>query len=102
MGKSIIRITEGATRELKNILNSRIKYKGFYFGIKNIIQNEYDLIPMRELKKITKDDKICKVNDIYIQICGHSLSGIIGTTIDWNKNNMSSKFVFNNPNILSK
>ena len=58
---------------MNNILKTRVKCKKFYFGIKNLNLNQYDLIPMTDLKKITKDDKICKINDINIQICRNSL-----------------------------
>ena len=83
---------------MNNILKTRVKCKGFYIGIKNMKLNQYDLIPMTELKKITKNDEICKINDINIQICGNSLYGLIGTYID--KDKTSSKFIFNNPNKL--
>lgn len=96
MSRTLITISQSATREMNNILKTRVKCNGFYFGIKNMKLNEYDLIPMTELKKITKNDEICKINDINIQICGNSLSGLIGTIID--KDKTSSKFIFNNPN----
>lgn len=96
MSRTLITISRSAAREMNNILKTHRKCTGFYFGIKNIKLNEYDLIAMTELKKITKDDKICKINDINIQICGNSLSGLIGTTID--KDKTSSKFIFDNPN----
>ena len=96
MSRTLITISQSAAREMNNILKTHKKYTGFYFGIKNLNLNQYDLIPMINLKKITKNDKICKINNINIQICGNSLSGLIGTTID--KDNKSSKFIFNNPN----
>ena len=48
----------------------------------------YDLLPMSEMKKKTKYDEICKIDDIPIQICGHSLLNVIGTKIDWNEDVM--------------
>ena len=53
-------------------------------------------------KEASTSASIALVNDINIQICGNSLCGIIGTNIDWNINNISSKFIFNNPNKLNK
>ena len=96
MSRTLITISQSATREMNNILKTRAKCKGFYFGIKNMRLNEYDLIPMTELKKFTKDDKICKINDINIQICGNSLSGLIRQLLI--KDKTSSKFTFDNPN----
>ena len=96
MSRTLITISHSAAREMNNILKTHKKCTGFYFGIKNLNLNQYDLIPITKLKKITNDDKICKINDINIQICGNSLSGLIGTNID--KDKTSSKFIFNNPN----
>tara|TARA_B100001564_G_C20407901_1_gene564270 strand:+ start:259 stop:606 length:348 start_codon:yes stop_codon:yes gene_type:complete len=104
MKKSLITITKSATNQFNNILRSNIRYKGFYFGIKGGGCNgfTYDLIPMSELSKKTKYDEICKINDIPIQICGHSLLHIIGTKIDWNEDVMAKKFIFENPNAGNK
>ena len=104
MKKALITITESATRQFNNILQSNIKYKGFYFGIKNGGCNgfEYDLVPMAELTKKTKYDEICEINNIPIQICGNGLLHIIGTKIDRNENVMTKKFIFQNPNASFK
>lgn len=104
MKKSLITVTQSASRQFQNILKSNVRYKGFYFGIKNGGCNgfEYDLLPMTELSKKTKYDEIFEINKVPIQICGHSLLHIIGTDIDWNEDVMAKKFIFNNPNAINK
>ena len=51
MSRALITISQSAAREMNNILKTHKKCIGFYFGIKNMRLNEYDLIPMTELKK---------------------------------------------------
>jgi len=101
MKKSLITITKSASKQFSNILRLNNKYKGFYFGIKGGGCNgfTYNLEPMSEVKKKTKYDEICKINDIHIQICGHSLLNVIGTKIDWDEDIMAKKFIFKNPNV---
>ncbi len=49
-----------------------------------------------------KNDEFFRVNDIDVTICPKSLVFIAGTHIKWETSNMSSGFVFDNPNAKGK
>ena len=56
---------------------------------------KYNIVPREERYK---NDEFIKLDEIGITICPKSLLFIAGTHIKWETNNMSSGFIFDNPN----
>tara|TARA_B110001450_G_C17371133_1_gene379714 strand:+ start:30 stop:359 length:330 start_codon:yes stop_codon:yes gene_type:complete len=96
MSNNIINICESSLKKLKSILVETNKdiigisiKSGACSGIKYNIQP----IDNRYI-----NDKYINLNDVAISICPKSLIYIAGTNIKWETKNMSSGFVFDNPN----
>lgn len=96
MVKNVISVTVAASKQLKQILNEN-NSKAMFFNIKGggCSGFEYSLKPTNQ--SIMKGDEIYKEDGLNIHVCGKSLIHVLGTTIDWKKDIMGNRFLFNNP-----
>lgn len=101
MNKNIINVTNLAKKQLTNIMRGS-KSKYILFSVEGGGCNglKYNLEPNND--NPNKIDEIVKMDDLKINVCGKSLLYLLGTTIDWKEDFMGSRFIFENPNALSK
>ena len=107
--KNIVNLTSSALIQLSKIAKEH-ESKSILFSIKGGGCNgyTYKLKPTNEDPN-KLDEIVCLKNNISslpdkidtplenIQVCGHSLMHLLGTTIDWKKDIMGETFHFTNP-----
>jgi len=91
----LVRVTKNAHKILKEISK---QYNYIHFGLKSggCSGFSYQLKPCN--KPADKLDEIIDMKDYKIKIHNEHLFKLINTEIDYEKNIMESKFIFNNPN----
>ena len=101
MKKNLINITLVAKNILEDMIHkSKKEYILFNVNGGGCNGLKYNLEPTNS--KPMKIDEIIKLDELKINVCGKSLLYLIGTEIDWKEDYMGSRFVFNNPNAISK
>jgi len=96
MMRNIIKVTDSALAQLRNILH-KTNNNAIRLGIKSGGCNgfEYTLIPIKEQQG--DHDEIVKFEKLEVHICSKSIMYLLGTTIDWKKDIMGQSFTFDNP-----
>ena len=101
MSKQIISLCKNTILHFKNILKKSNK-KYINIGVKGGGCNglKYYIEPSDEAP--LKIDEQVIIEDLKINVCGHSLIHLIGTQIKWKEDFMGVGIVFDNPNASSK
>lgn len=100
MAKNIISFCNKSLYQLKQIVRESGKpFIGISVNSGGCNGLRYNIEP-RETRY--DKDEFLTVNNIDVTICPKSLLFITGTHIKWETNNMSSGFVFDNPNAKGK
>ena len=100
MAKNIISFCNKSLYQLKQIVRESGKpFIGISVNSGGCNGFRYNIEP-RETRY--NKDEFLTVNNIDVTICPKSLLFITGTHIKWETNNMSSGFVFDNPNAKGK
>jgi iron-sulfur cluster assembly protein len=99
MSKNLVTISNTALNKMKNILQET-KSKYILFSVQSGGCNgiQYDIKPHNQFEKL---NELVKYNDIELQVCNKSLLYLLGTHIDWKKDYIGERFVFENPNATS-
>ena len=79
-------------RNIKKENNSKYILFGVQTGGCNGLK--YNIEPSNKVHKL---DEIVKIDDVNIQVCHKSLMYVLGTHIDWKKDFLGERFVFENP-----
>ena len=98
--KNIITVSKKALQVFKNICKDN-NSTHVLFNIESGGCNgfKYNLQPS---SKINKLDEIVKIDDVNIQVCHLSIMHLLGTHVDWKKDFLGERFVFENPNSTAK
>lgn len=101
--KQPITLTDNAASRIQNLINKRKDVYGIFLDTElkgcNGLSWKMDYITdMNSIPKMTEE-----VNDkgVRIIISPRALMNVIGTEMDYQEDEISSKFVFNNPNVTS-
>lgn len=101
--RPLITVSKSALKKINSIINLD-NSKAILISIKGGGCNgfNYNFTPLKSNEKTDKLDKIIKIDDINVHICGKSLMYIMGTHIDYKTDIMGDRFDFTNENISSK
>ena len=94
----MLRITEVAIKQLKNISKRDSGIVGFQLSLKSGGCNGFNY-KLESLKKMDeKEGEIQMIDEnISLQLCNKSALYLLGTEIDWVTDIMGDRFVFDNP-----
>jgi iron-sulfur cluster assembly accessory protein len=94
--EGIITVTKEGSKELLNMAKTHNTDK-IFFKVKGGGCNgfNYSLKPFNG--KIEKGDELVNFPEFGIIVCKHSVFHLLGTEIDYQRDLMGSRFVFNNP-----
>jgi len=94
--QGIIRVIKEGNKELLNMAKTHNTHI-IFFKVKGGGCNgfNYSLKPFNG--QIEKGDELVNFPDFSLIVCKHSIFHLMGTEIDYQKDLMGSRFVFNNP-----
>ena len=98
MSKQVIRLSDSAAKRIKEIISKSEKETlGLRVGVKSggCAGMEYVL---EYAKEINPSDEIIEDKGVKVYIDPAAIIYLIGTEMDYKKDEFSSSFVFNNPN----
>ena len=96
--KQVITLSDNAANRIKEIMSKdKNKSLGVRVGVKSggCAGMSYD---MEYAKKINPNDEIIEDKGVKVFIDSAAVMYLLGTEMDYKKDNFSSSFVFNNPN----
>ena len=95
MTGSIITVSKPALNVLRNMASEyNSKYISFSISSGGCNGFKYNIEPSNEVHKL---DELVKIDDVTINVCQSSLLYVLGTQIDWKKDFLGERFVFENP-----
>ena len=98
MTKQIISLSENAAKRIKEIMSVAEKNSvGVRVGVKSGGCAGMSYI-MEYTKKINPNDEVIKDKGVKVFIDSAAVMYLLGTEMDYKKNDFSSSFIFNNPN----
>jgi iron-sulfur cluster assembly protein len=98
MTKQIISLSENAAKRIKEIMSAAEKNSlGVRVGVKSGGCAGMSYI-MEYTKKINPNDEVIEDKGVKVFIDSAATMYLLGTEMDYKKNDFSSSFVFNNPN----
>ena len=98
MTKQIISLSENAAKRIKEIMSAAEKNSvGVRVGVKSGGCAGMSYV-MEYNKKINPNDEIIEDKGVKVFIDSAAVMYLLGTEMDYKKNELSSSFVFNNPN----
>ena len=94
--KNIITVSSIAIKQFQKILKET-NNKNIFFSVKGGGCNGfgYELTPNNI--ELQKGNELYQQDGVNIHVCGKSLFYLLGTHIDWKKDIIEQKFIFNNP-----
>tara|TARA_B100000315_G_scaffold126714_1_gene116517 strand:- start:39 stop:374 length:336 start_codon:yes stop_codon:yes gene_type:complete len=98
MTKQIISLSENAAKRIKEIMSVAGKNSvGVRVGVKSGGCAGMSYI-MEYTKKINPNDEVIEDKGVKVFIDSAAVMYLLGTEMDYKKNDFSSSFIFNNPN----
>ena len=95
----MIKATQRAIPQLRRLLG---RNKAVYFGCKGGGCNGFQYL-LQPTDKVDGENhnELVSIGGVPMVMCGKSMFLLIGTEIDWQEDNMGSRFTFSNPNSKS-